>query len=64
MKYLGIIVAFGVDNTKSNIGAKNSVKLRVTQVNPSIYFVGCACHIIHNAHKKLLKPLEMFVELT
>ena len=29
-------VAFGVDNTNSNIGAKNSIKSRVTQVNPSI----------------------------
>lgn len=45
-------VAFGVDNTNSNIGAKNSIKSRVTQVNPSIYFVGCPCHIIHNAAQK------------
>lgn len=34
-------IAFGVDNTKSNIGAKNSIKSRVTAVNPSVYFVSC-----------------------
>ena len=44
--------AFGVDNINSNIGAKNSMKSRVTQVNPAIYFVGCPCHIIHNAAQK------------
>ena len=44
--------AFGVDNTNTNIGAKNSIKSRVTAINPSIYFVGCPCHIIHNAAQK------------
>ena len=44
--------AFGVDNTNSNIGAKNSVKSRLTQVNPAVYFVGCPCHIIHNTAQK------------
>jgi len=43
-------VAFGVDNTNSNIGAKNSIKSRVT--SKPIYFVGCPCHIIHNAAQK------------
>ena len=45
-------IAFDVDNTNSNIGAKNSIKSRVTQLNPSIYFVGCPCHIIHNVAQK------------
>ena len=44
--------SFGVDNTNSNIGAKNSIKSRVLQLNPSIYFIGCLCHIIHNATQK------------
>ena len=44
--------AFGVDNTNTNIGARNSIKSRVTAINPSIYFVGCPCHIIHNAAQK------------
>ena len=43
---------FGVDNTNTNIGAKNSIKSRVTEINPSVYFVGCPCHIIHNAAQK------------
>ena len=55
-------VAFGVDNTNSNIGAKNAVKSRVTQVNPSIYFVGCPCHIIYNAVQKAAETFK--VELT
>ena len=42
--------AFGVANT--NIGAKYSIKSRVTQVNPAVYFVGCPCHIIHNTTQK------------
>ena len=49
---MGSLYCFGVDNTNSNIGAKNSIKSRVTQVNPSIYFVGCPCHIVHNAAQK------------
>ena len=30
----------------------NSIKSRVNQVNPSIYFMRCPCHIIHNAALK------------
>lgn len=52
-------VAFGIDNTNSNIGAKNSIKSRVTQGNPSIYFVGCPCHIIHNAAQKSAEAFLM-----
>ena len=48
--YTNCTFAFGVDNTNSNIGAKNSIKSRVTQLNP--YFVGCPCHSIHNAAQK------------
>ena len=53
-------IAFGVD-TNSNIGAKNSIKSRVTAVNPSVYFVGCPCHIIHNAAQK---ATEAFGEIS
>ena len=42
-------ISFGVDNTNLNIGAVNSIRSRVNQVNPSICFTGCPCHIIHNA---------------
>ena len=43
-------IAFGVDNTNSSIGAKNSIKSRVTQVNPSI-LLG-ALDAVHNAAQK------------
>jgi len=42
----------GIDNTAVNIGARNSLKSRITQRNPSIYFCGCPCHIIHNTAQK------------
>ena len=48
----GHCTAFGVDNTNTNIGAKNSIISRVRALNPSVYFVGCPCHIIHNAAQK------------
>ena len=54
-------IAFDVDNTNSNIGAKNSIKSRVAAVNPSVYFVGCPCHIIHNAAQK---STEAFGEMS
>lgn len=44
--------SFGVDNTNTNIGARNSLKTRVLEKNPAVYFVGCPCHIIHNAAQK------------
>ena len=44
--------SMGVDNTSVNIGIRNSLKTRVLQCNPSIYFSGCPCHILHNAGQK------------
>lgn len=43
-------VAFGVDNTNSNIGAKNSIKSSHT--SKPFHLFGCPCHIIHNAAQK------------
>lgn len=42
----------GVDNTSVNIGIRDSLKTRVLNRNPAIYFNGCPCHIIHNAAQK------------
>ena len=42
-------VGVGVDNTSVNLGKHNSIKTRVQQANPSIYFMRCPCHIAHNA---------------
>ena len=45
-------VGFSVDNTSMNMGTHNSIISRVLTKNPSCYFMGCLCHIIHNtAHK-------------
>ena len=41
-------VGVGVDNTSVNIGCHNSIMTRVHEVNPSVYFMGCPCHIAHN----------------
>ena len=41
-------IVVGVDNTSVNIGRHNSIMTRVHGVNPSVYFMGCPCHIAHN----------------
>ena len=42
----------GVDNTSVNIGVRNSLKTRILQRNPAVFFNGCPCHIIHNAAQR------------
>ena len=42
----------GVDNTSANIGVQNSLKTRIQGRNPSVFFNGCPCHIVHNAAQK------------
>jgi hypothetical protein len=31
---------------------RNSIKSRVLVKNPDVYFVGCSCHMTHNAAHK------------
>ena len=46
-------VGIGLDNTSVNMGCTNSIKTRVTGVNPAVSVVGCPCHIIvHNIASK------------
>ena len=47
-----LCTSVGVDNISVNIGIHNSLKSRVLQQNPVVYFSGCPCHILHNAAQK------------
>ena len=51
-------VSFSVDNTNVHIGRRNSIKTRVHQHNPSVYFVGCPCHMVHNTASKAADAFE------
>jgi hypothetical protein len=44
--------SFGVDNTSTNIGVRNSIKTKVLSKNSAVFFSGCPCHILHNAAQK------------
>lgn len=44
-------LGFGVDNTSVNVGKHNSIMTRVLNENPEVYFMGCPCHMAHNAAK-------------
>ena len=37
-------MTFPVDNASVNMGRRNSIKSRVLEINPDVYFVGCPCH--------------------
>ena len=37
----------GLNNTSVNMGCRNSILTRTRIVNPSIYVMGCPCHIMH-----------------
>jgi hypothetical protein len=45
-------VGFGVDNTSVNVGRHNSIMTRVLAKNDQVYFMGCPCHMAHNAARK------------
>lgn len=51
-------VAFSVDNTSVNLGCRNSIRTRVHQQNPSVYFIGCPCHMVHNTATKSANAFE------
>ena len=51
-------VAFSVDNTCVNISQINSIKSCIIQGNPSTYFVGCSCHMVHITATKAAESFE------
>ena len=53
-------IGVGVDNTRVNIGRHNSIMTRVRGVNPSVYFMGCPCHIAHNVASAAADATEMW----
>lgn len=53
-------VAFGVDNASVNIGQRNSIMTRVHALNPGVLFVGCPCHMLHNAAQAASKKLQNY----
>ena len=57
-------VAFSVDNASMNMSKRNAIKSRVLVKNPDVYFVGCPCHMAHNAAcKAFLELLDLSVDL-
>ncbi|KAI6646354.1 hypothetical protein LOD99_9225 [Oopsacas minuta] len=42
-------VAISCDNASVNLGKHHSIMTSVKKLNPSVYFLGCPCHIVHNA---------------
>ena len=50
-------ISLSVDNTSVNMGRNNSLRSRVLIKNPSVYVIGCPCHIIHNTSSKAAEAL-------
>ena len=59
-------VGFGVDNTSVNVGKHHSIMTHVHEETSACYFIGCACHPIHNvachASESLQKVTKFNVE--
>lgn len=43
-----------VDNTNVNVGKSNSIKSRILNKNPNVFFMGCPCHTVHNTASKAM----------
>lgn len=43
-----------VDNTNVNVGKSNSIKSRILNKNPNVFFMGRPCHIVHNTASKAM----------
>jgi hypothetical protein len=45
------IHSFIIDRESDTL-IRNSIESRVLVKNPDVYFVGCSCHMVHNAARK------------
>lgn len=41
-------ISLPVHNASVNVGDRNSIKTRVLKAHPSLFILGCPCHIVHN----------------
>ena len=41
-------IGISLDNTSVNMGCRKSIKTLLMKENPSVYVMGCPCHIVHN----------------
>ena len=48
-------IVFSVDNTYVDLKKNNSIMTRVKLQNPSVYFNGCQCHVVHNTSSATAK---------
>ena len=51
-------ISFGADNAAVLHGANAGVAAFVKEFNPSVYFIGCPCHLMHIAAQKGTKALK------
>jgi hypothetical protein len=56
----GNCIGLSVDNTSVNLGRRNSISTRVLKENPSVYIMGCPCHIVHNT---CIKAADEFTQV-
>lgn len=43
------------------MGKNNSILTRVKQQNPSVYFNGCQCHVVHNTSAAAAKAFNAVI---
>ena len=58
------MLSFAMDNANVMAGMKNGVAGFINRDYPHVYFVGCACHLIHLAAQKGGKKLQAHLDYT